>query len=91
VERHPGTPTAFGQHQKPNCVHRRMLSCLRSASAEGVGALLARDLARSGSKSSACGGSNGSQASGFAVASRQIVGKVERTPALPRPAASIKS
>ncbi|MFJ5300862.1 hypothetical protein ACIQAL_30605 [Pseudomonas sp. NPDC088368] len=65
------TPTAFGQNQQPE------LRCT-FASAEGVGALLARDLLRSGSKSGACGAcgaSGGKASSGSTAAARQIVGE----------------
>ncbi|MFJ5300863.1 hypothetical protein ACIQAL_30610 [Pseudomonas sp. NPDC088368] len=62
------TPTAFGQNQQPE------LRCT-FASAEGVGALLARDLLRSGSKFGACGASGGKASSGSTAAARQIVGK----------------
>ena len=58
-------PTAFGQNQQPQ----------RSASAEGVGAWLARDLARSGSKTCRCGVPEKPRSPGFRAAAQPIADK----------------
>jgi len=60
-------------------------------SAEGVGAQLARDLPRSGSKTIRLGRVRQTACIGFAAASRQIVGKPTPTPSAESKADRAKS